>query len=227
VRQGWSSTETDLSKAISFIKTTILGGLVVLLPAAILIIVFRWVYGLIEGAIRPLTRALLARQDMQDFLAVLIVLGIIILTCFIIGLIIRTQIGKFIHGQLEDRILRFAPGYSLIKETVRQFLGRGESPFAQVAFVQLFDSDTMCLGFVTERHENGWFAVFVPTAPNPTSGLIYHVKPEHVHIVKHPIEDVMRSIISCGAGSADLMRKLEESRREVVSHEGPKTRSIE
>jgi uncharacterized membrane protein len=205
-----------LDRFHSFVKTTILGGLVVLLPVAILIIVFQWVYGLIRGAIRPLTDLVLERREMQEFAAVLIVLGIIVLACFIIGLVIRTQIGRFMHEQLEMHILRIAPGYSLIKETVRHLLGRAESPFSSVAFVQLFDSDTMCLGFVTERHENGWFAIFVPTAPNPTSGLIYHVKPEHVHIVKHPVEDVMRSIISCGAGSADLMRKLEESRRQLL-----------
>jgi uncharacterized membrane protein len=209
-----------LSKFKSFLKTATLGGLVVLLPVAILIMLFQWVYGLLQGAIRPLTTLILEHREMQEFLAVLIVLGLIVAACFIVGLIVRTQVGRFIHEQLETYILRLAPGYSLIKETVRQFLGRSESPFSSVAFVQLFDSDTMSLAFVTERHPNGWYAVFVPTAPNPTSGLVYHVKPEHVHLVKHPVEEVMRSIISCGAGSAELMRKLQET-RQALELSGP------
>ncbi len=77
---------------------------------------------------------------------------------------------------------------------------------ASVALVRIFENDTMLTAFVTERHDNGWYSVFVPTGPNPTSGSIYHVKPEFVHHITQPVEDVMRSIISCGAGSAPLLK---------------------
>jgi uncharacterized membrane protein len=45
----------------------------------------------------------------------------------------------------------------------------------------------------------------VPTGPNPTSGQIFHLPGEHVVLVDVGIDDAMRSIISCGAGSGEIM----------------------
>jgi len=143
---------------------------------------------------------------MSEYAAITIVIGLIILACFVIGVVVRWRVGRFIHGQLEHRLLRVAPGYKLIKETVMQLLGNRPSPFASVALVQLFGNDTLATAFGTERHDNGMYSVFVPTGPNPTSGNIYHLKPEYVHHLDHPVEDVMRSIISCGAGSDKLIK---------------------
>ena len=190
----------------SFFKTSLLGGLVVLLPVGILVFLFAWVFGLVRDMLQPLTEMVTDQTELHDLLAMLVVLCILVALCFVVGLILRTQIGRFIHGKLEDRILKIAPGYNLIKETVLQFLGNRPSPFSSVALVRIFGNDTLVTAFVTETHDNGWFSVFVPTGPNPTSGNIYHLKPEYVHKVDLPIEDVMRSIISCGAGSASVVK---------------------
>ena len=47
----------------------------------------------------------------------------------------------------------------------------------------------------------------MPTGPNPTSGLIFHLRGEYVHPVDIPVQDAMRSIISCGAGTSRLMQR--------------------
>jgi uncharacterized membrane protein len=98
----------------------------------------------------------------------------------------------------------------MVKETVNQFLGKKESPFSSVALVQIFENDTKVTGFITDRHDNGTITVFVPTGPNPTSGFIYHLDAEYVHPVDVSVEDAMRSVISCGAGSGALVKGLDE-----------------
>ena len=64
--------------------------------------------------------------------------------------------------------------------------------------------------FVTDTHADGSYTVFMPTGPNPTSGNIYHLQAENVYPVDVPVEDAMRSIISCGAGSSALVNKFNE-----------------
>ena len=96
------------------------------------------------------------------------------------------------------------------EKTVNQFFGRKQSPFSSVALVQIFQNETMVTAFVTDRHGNGTVSVFVPTGPNPTSGFIYHIPEKYVHPVDVPVEDAMRSVISCGAGSEMLVKKLRE-----------------
>ena len=196
-----------MSKIKSFIMTSLIGGVIVVLPMAILVAVFGWVFSFVTNLIQPLTNLLMEKSDLRGVIADLLVLAIILTVCFIIGVVIRTRFGKFIYSTLETRLLKVAPGYNLIKETVLQILGNNKTPFSSVALVQIFGNDTLATAFVTDEHPDGSFTVFIPTGPNPTSGNIYHLKGEYVHPVDVFVEDAMRSIISCGAGSSQLIDK--------------------
>ena len=110
----------------------------------------------------------------------------------------------------ESRIFLKIPGYSLIKETVSQFFGNKKSPFSSVALVQIFGNETLASAFITDEHKDGTRTVFVPTGPNPTSGNIYHLPEDRVHPVDVSVEEAMRSIISCGAGSSTLISKRKD-----------------
>ena len=194
-----------------FLKTSLLGGLVVILPVAILIFVFKWIFNLVTNMVQPLTDLVMARSQMQEILADILVIAVILSLCFVIGVFVRTRLGKWIFQTLENKILKIAPGYSLIKETVMQFVASKKSPFSSVALVQIFGNETLASAFVTDTHENGSYTVFVPTGPNPTSGNIYHLEARFVHPIDVPVEDAMRSIISCGAGSTKLVKALSKN----------------
>ena len=196
-----------MGKLNAFVKTTILGGLVVILPVAILMFTFTWLFGLVTDLIQPLTDLLFGESFLREYpyLAHAIVILIILAACFVVGVFVRTKAGTLIVRVLENAILRRAPGYSLIKETIVQIFGKGASPFSRVALVQVFGNDTLVTAFVTDEHADGSYTIFMPTGPNPTSGNVYHLKGEYVHPIDVPVEVAMRSIISCGAGSTQLV----------------------
>lgn len=189
----------------TFVLTALLGGIIVILPVAILASVFGWIFNFTTDLIQPLTDLIVAKSDLKEILADGLVFCVILMVCFFVGLIVRTRFGKIIYQIIENRLLKIAPGYNLIKETVLQILGSKKSPFSSVALAQIFGNDTLVTSFVTDEHSDGSYSVFVPTGPNPTSGNIYHLKGEYVHLIDVPVEDAMRSIISCGAGSAQLI----------------------
>lgn len=201
-----------LTRTKNFFKTTLLGGVIVILPAIILILAFKWLFGVVGNAIEPLTNLVVENITLPDryneIIATLIVLSVIVLGCFLFGLFVRTRLGQMIYNSFEHSFLSKAPGYKMIKETVNQFLGKKESPFSSVALVRIFENETMVTAFITDRHDNGMVTVFVPTGPNPTSGFIYHLKEEYVHPVDASVEDAMRSVISCGAGSEALVKQV-------------------
>lgn len=177
-----------------------------MLPAGLLLLVISWIFGLIRRAISPITIIVMEKSPAQGMIADVLVIAVLIILCFTVGVIVRTKVGKWLHTSLESKILAKAPGYRLIKETIFQFLGKKRSPFSSVALVQLFDSETLVTAFITDEHENNAICtVFVPTGPNPTSGLIYHVPKSKVFPIKVSVEDAMRSIISCGAGSSAIV----------------------
>jgi len=209
-----------MKHAKSFVRTTMLGGLVVILPATIFILAARWLFLFVTGAIRPITALITKTLPLAGYAGDILGILIILAACFFVGLSVRTRMGNFLYQRFETSILKKAPGYKMIKEVVNQFLGGKQTPFSSVALVQIFENSTLATAFVTDTNEDGTFTVFVPTGPNPTSGLIYHLQPQFVHKVNVPVEEAMRSIISCGAGSELLINALREKRLAIQSQQG-------
>lgn len=185
-----------MEKLREFIKSTLVGGLLVLLPVGIFVYVLMWAFNLIVQAIAPLTKLVMKTSAAQGVVADIIAIGLLIWVCFLVGMFVRTRLGKWIYAALESRLLKKTPGYSMIKETVSQFLGNKQSPFSSVALARIFGNDTLASVFITDTHEDGSYTVFMPTGPNPTSGNIYHLAAANVFPVDVPVEDAMRSIIS-------------------------------
>jgi len=209
-----------------FFKSTLVGGLLVLLPLTIFLYALVWVFNLVHKAISPLTKIILEKSTPQVIVADIVAIGLLVLICFLVGMFVRTRLGRWMYALIESRLLRKTPGYSMIKETVSQFLDKDkQSPFSSVALARIFESDTLVSVFVTDKHADGSYTVFMPTGPNPTSGNIYHLRAENVFPVDVSVEDAMRSIISCGAGSSTLINKLRETRQASSQADTPGERS--
>jgi len=190
----------------SFVKTSILGGVVVVMPLALFIFVFMWLFRLITNLIQPFTTVLVSHFHLMEVVADVFAVILILTGCFLVGILVKTKLGNFIQENFEKRIMNRAPGYALIKTTVMQFLGRGRLPFSSVALVRAFENNTLMTGFITEQHSDERYTVFVPTGPNPTTGYIFHLKKEFVHPVSVSAEEAFRSIISCGVGSQKIIQ---------------------
>ena len=166
-------------------KKIFIGGVVVLLPVVILTTAFKWLFNFITDLIQPLTNLVVANNNLPEPVGDLIVIALILAICFLVGSLVSTQMGAWVHRHFDQYLQRLAPGYRMVKEVIGQLFGdAGKSPFAngEVVRVRLFGvgCETAVTAIVTSRHANGDYTVFMPTGPNPTSGNIYHVKPEQV-----------------------------------------------
>jgi uncharacterized membrane protein len=202
-----------MSRLKNFIQTSLIGGVAVILPVALSVFLLMWLFRMVTGIIRPLTTMVFAKSNIQVVFADAIVITIILFACFFVGVAIRTRLGIFIQESLEDYILKFAPGYSIIKETVMQFLGKKKFPFSPVVLVRAFENDTLMTGFVTDEHPGGLCTVFVPTGPNVTTGFVFHLSRDNVYPVNVSADQAIRSVISCGVGSGKLLKAYSEKVR--------------
>lgn len=192
-----------LKRVRNFFRTTLLGGLVAVLPAALIFLFFRWIYNIIKRYLEPIVNMIEVRTEVQVIILYLIVIAAILVLFFFIGLVIQTRIGRFFNKILEDKYLMKIPGYKIARDTVMQFFGKNRSFFSEVVLVDIFNSGTLMTAFITDDYGE-YLTVFVPTGPNPTSGNIYHVTRDRVIHTKTSIDNGMKSIISCGAGSSEI-----------------------
>ena len=194
----------------SFIKKSIVGGFLVILPTVIIFLAFRWAFNTVTDFIHPITAPIAENSSAPEYAVDLLVIAMILLGCFIVGNIVTTGAGKWLHSRFDTLLSKLAPGYNLVREVTHQILGdKNDSPFSrgEVALIKLFGNDTPTevTGIVTSRHSDGGFTVFIPTGPNPTSGMIYHLPADQVKLMPSvKVEAAFKTIIACGAGSGEL-----------------------
>ena len=193
-------------KAIqNFFRTTVLGGVLAVLPLVLVIVLFRWLILKVADVLKPLVSLFYTERKIEEVFLYIISFIAIILVFFLIGLIVRTRIGIFMKITLEKRYLMKLPAYKTARDLVMQFTGKNRSFFSAVVVADVFNTGTLMTGFVTDRTD-AYISVFVPTGPNPTSGNIFHVKKELVYETNTPVDEAMKTIISCGSGSSPLLQ---------------------
>lgn len=201
----------SVNPVLQFFRRSLMGGLLVLLPVAVVTLFFKWLYEAASGFIAPLTKIVVQTFGLPQFVADVIVIGLIVLLCFAMGNVVATRVGAWAWDRIESSLMQRVPGYRSVREVTVQLLGKSnDSPFkrGEVAQVWLYGREigVSMLGLVTSRHDVGVYTVFVPTGPNPTSGFIYHVQADLVELRPDiRVEQLMKTVISCGAGSAALM----------------------
>ncbi|MEE8058053.1 MAG: DUF502 domain-containing protein [Pseudomonadales bacterium] len=202
-----------MQRVNNFVKKSIIGGLLIISPAIILLFAFRWAFYTVAELIQPLANPIARHTNAPDFVVDLLVILLILIGCFIVGNIATTSTGKWLHSRFDSTLAKLAPGYNLVRDIINQIFGNNaDSPFSkgEVARAKLFGTDiaTEVTGIITSRHANGWFTLFVPTGPNPTSGMIYHLPPEQVELFPNvKVDAALRTIIACGAGSGELFQE--------------------
>lgn len=195
----------------NFFINTFLGGFLVLLPIAIMVFVGNWLFKTVVGLLNPLSEFLAnAGISLGDGLLKLIAFAVVVGFCFLIGLLIRTQLGKGVFRAFEKYLLEKVPFYKTVRDTIQQLIGRDKLPFKQIVLADVFGNGVKMTGFVVDERAEGQFTIFVPTAPNPTNGFIFHLHKDQLEFVDISVEDAMRTVIGAGTGSEDLFKRIKK-----------------
>ncbi|UCG13509.1 MAG: DUF502 domain-containing protein [Deltaproteobacteria bacterium] len=188
---------------IDFIKTTIVGGIVVVLPVALATLVLTQAITALGALVEPLTDDLPVKTLGGIGVATLSAILLICAICFITGLLIRTRISAIGRDWVEKRLLNRLPGYTIVKSLTQRFSGMEGVEFAP-ALVDLHGADTHALALLVEEHDDGNYTVFLPLAPTPTIGQVYVIPPEKVKKIDAPLGRVLNSIMQWGVESKEL-----------------------
>lgn len=191
-----------MKSLIEFIKTTIIGGLLVLLPIGLLVLIVAKAISGAMAVIGPIAAQLPTGTRFSNVIA----LALIIAGCFGAGLILRTVLGQRIKTLLERRVLERLPGYSLLRSLTRRVAGEEEGQKFAVAFAVI--EDALVPAFIVEEHADGRYTVFVPSVPTPAVGALYILPRERVYLVDAPFTKAVACISRWGEGSGELLAAM-------------------
>ena len=139
---------------------------------------------------------------------------LLILLCLFGIVLLIGFLGHLVYGRtlfhLGDRLMRRIPViskvYQAIQEAVNSFLHSKESLFSQVVLVPFPTNGAKTIGLTSHPPSTEGIqgplketAVFIPSALNPTYGVVLFYKPDKLTPLEMTVEEAFKMIVSCGA----------------------------
>ena len=189
-----------------FMKTTLIGGIIIVLPVYIaVLLILKALQGLV-AAVKPITAAIPASVEFDEILAIL-VLAVI---CFIAGLIVPARAGLRAKNAIERRVPQRLPGYTLLRGLAGRVTGQADEPSFAPALAEI--EEALVPALIVEKLEDGSYTVLVPPVPTPMAGAIYILPPERVHPVDVPITVALKVFSKWGNGSGEFVRATQAAK---------------
>jgi uncharacterized membrane protein len=190
---------------LQFIKTTTIGGFLVLLPVVAALVLLAIAVNGVVSVIAPLASKLpvktVSGYATVIFLAVLLILGF----CFLAGLLVRLRLGQLLQTWVEVKVLQRLPGYSMMKSLTHQLAGKEGAEFTP-ALVDLYGSETRVVGLIVEELNDGRLTIFVPISPTSTLGQVYILPSASVTRLNASFLDVVNSLTQWGMESKKMFQ---------------------
>lgn len=193
-----------MKHVISFLKTTIVGGALYLIPIVVIVVVLGKLHAALSGLLIPLAETL-PLPTIAGFEPVrILALAVLLLACFIAGLFSRTDAARRFIAWLESSILSNLPGYSMVSALAHDVAGETHPGTAMQPVLARIE-DAWQLAMRVERVNEELFAVFVPGAPDPKSGSVYLLTEDRLKPVDILPRDAMKCLKGMGIGARELL----------------------
>lgn len=188
------------------IKRQFFAGVVIFVPVSLTVYFIRLFFLLMSQGLAPL----LAQQKavpLPDAAIRPLAFALTVLLIWLLGVVASNFLGKQIVGWLEAGIRRipfFRGLYEAIQKVTEAFFG--VNPLYQSAvLVEYPRAGAYTFGFVTSQmagqpfgSKEPYYCIFIPTVPNPTSGILLYVPRSQTIALDISIEEVAKILVSHG-----------------------------
>lgn len=194
------------------IRNIFIAGILSLLPFVITVYLLYFLYDIIISNAMPLVKQI-ARQynfDFSEYVFQIATLVIVILLIFLIGILTKMYFGKILIKILDNIIAKIPVArsiYNATKQVVDSFKNSTGSSFSKVVLVEFPRRDMWMIAFLVRDSLDFMESastkeescnVFIPTAPNPTSGFVAVVPKKDIRELDISVEEVIKFVLSVG-----------------------------
>jgi uncharacterized membrane protein len=177
---------------LSFLRSTLTGGVLFLLPTVLLIILLNKARLIMLTVSKPLANRLpdlILGFDGSNLIAI----GLLLIVCFVSGILFRSDRVRQGIGSLEENLLTYLPGYALIKSIAVDAVG--DTADHKMTTVLVSEDTFWRIAYLVEE-VGDLCTVFIPDAPRHDAG--------EVRII--PSNQVIRTNVTTGKAARSLQR---------------------
>jgi uncharacterized membrane protein len=194
-----------------FTKTTLIGGVLIVVPVYLTVLLLLKAMATIGGLVSPITHELPTTLPFRELIALLLLVA----TCFVCGIAVRTGPGLWAKNAVERALLEKIPGYALIRGLAGRLVGKKDEQTFSVVLAEI--EDALVPAFLVEECDEQHCVIFVPSVPTPAAGALYIIAKTRVHPVDVPFTQAVSVISKWGSGASELLAKMKAAERASAS----------
>ena len=186
-----------------FIKSSIIDGIVFLVPIVILVAIIGKAFEIMTALATPLANKIPIDSIGGFATANLIAIAVIVVFCFLAGLVARTTLANKFVQLVESKLLSKLPVYAFVKNMTEHVAGaktEGLTPILSPAL------EGWRVAFEIERIDGGNVAAYLPGAPNSWSGSVCIPPDDSKRPLDIPLSSLIERFEGFGKGSNELLR---------------------
>src|SRR5215204_1671548 len=179
----------------SLIKRVLNGIILFLLPVLLLFFILGKAISIVQKLMLPIKKHLPAERVFGVGLLTLISLVLILFVCYLAGMLIERKRVKRLITKLEDNILVYIPGYSIIKAQTSEIVSEAVAHWQPVL---MGEDDDWKMGVLLDQQPNGLCMIFFPEPPDAKSGEMKLVHESKLKKLNMPVNKMIRIIRKYG-----------------------------
>jgi uncharacterized membrane protein len=180
-------------------------GLIVVFPLLVTAYIIAWLYNQLARVPSPLPQNVYGSPFLAELLGVLVLLVVFVLLILSVGYLMRTALGDIVEEGL-DELVNQLPGlrvvYNASKMAVETAVSGTDDLQAPVK-LETWTGTRMTAFKTGKTTPDGRDVLFLPTAPNITTGFVIEVDPEQYQETDERVEDALTRILSAGFGETN------------------------
>ena len=193
-----------MKNIVAFIKTSLVGGLFVLLPLVLFYLLLSELLQLVVTLATPIAdlfpKSTFERVNMPVLMGLVLIVG----ASFVFGLALRSASLRRSGLWVERTLLGRLPLYNAVKSLARGLVGAQEDTAFRSAVLHSPDGEREIV-YVIEEHGDGQMTVLVPWAPASFAGSVKIVGSDRVEMLDASVGDASRVLGHWGVGAHDLI----------------------
>jgi uncharacterized membrane protein len=191
---------------VEFIKTTMLGGVLVWIPLVLCYLMFSELLEVLIAMARPVAEMVTIEGLDNDTEVLLIAILILLICSFGFGLALRSVRMQQFGNWFENAVLSKFPIYRPIKSLSHSLLG-AVSKDSYTCGILEDTSGVRELVYIVEDPGNGYLTVLTPWAPTGLSGAVKIVKADMIKPIDASVGDATIIMSNLGMGMHGILNR--------------------
>ncbi len=189
-----------IERSIGFFRATALGGVLFILPLAVVVGLLGYVYSFVVVLYEPAKEWMPVSSAAGIAGLFAIAVAILLLACFFAGLMAHRAIGRRVSQFIEKYLTTFFPKYAIYKDLLAGNIG-GTRDVPSLKPVLVQTPECQRIAFESDRLPDNSAVIFFPGAPDTWIGTVGIVTADNVQPLNVPFNDVVGILEQLGRES--------------------------